>query len=207
MTATSSSTYLSKNGVFRSSYLYLPYDCTELKNEIANIICQRLIFTEQQTYFECEAMYCSESLRPQLDLLHLDDKTGFPFGLRAGVFGAADATGVFGLFASQNHDQVDRSEQFFSCVKEYSKRDLTYDSDSVNAFQGVLKYFEKGNSPVYNLMGLPLVNVEQSVEELVSALTWIHDSPDGSRKPSYWEHYYSSKVATAPRRRPQFPSW
>jgi hypothetical protein len=42
--------------------------------------------TNEQVYSECDAMNCSESLPPNLNLLHTQDKTKCKHSLRSGIF-------------------------------------------------------------------------------------------------------------------------
>jgi len=46
--------------------------------------------------------------------------------------------------------------EFFSYIAEFRKRTLTYQSDSLNALSGILRAFEKGEWPIYQLAGVPI---------------------------------------------------
>ncbi|OTA60820.1 HET-domain-containing protein [Hypoxylon sp. EC38] len=71
---------------------------------------------------------------------------------------------------------------FCGLVELYTGRKMTNDSDSLNAFKGMLSYLQKTILPGGFVWGLPL-------EEFPQSLRWYH--PRG----------------TKPRRRPDFPSW
>lgn len=48
---------------------------------------RRLVFTEEQIYFECNAMNCFESIHTPLESLHIKNKSKIRDSIRAGVFG------------------------------------------------------------------------------------------------------------------------
>lgn len=81
---------------------------------------------------------------------------------------------------------------FESCVNEYSKRILSYESDTLNAFQGILQLFRKLG--LFTFFGLPLnPSGIGATNQAVCALLWnFHDMWDSEHKPV---------------RRPGFPSW
>jgi hypothetical protein len=97
---------------------------------------RRLIFTDEQVHCECNNMHYTETIdyRP--------DRSNSTWKLSNEVF--LDKT-----------PGTDHSE-FFSYVAEFRKRNLTYQCDSLNALSGIFRAFEKGESPIYQLAGVPI---------------------------------------------------
>lgn len=149
---------------------------------------RRLVFTEDQLYFECDSMHCYESLSVSFDMLyatnsrHSDAHNDF---IKPKLFGFGHQTA--GILTH------------IHCAEEYSTRSLTFDEDSLNAFTGVTRNLEKSRMPpVRNICGIPFLHPRDVatpscdyLQMLLSGLSWRH-------KP------YSR---TAPRRRQEFPSW
>jgi len=104
---------------------------------------RRLIFTDTQMLFECNGMHCTEVLEMDLDLLHNYKK------------GKINASTWRRAAISPKTPGLDPRE-FMDHVKEYSRRKLTYRSDALNAFRGILNIFEKAKRPVYSFWGLPI---------------------------------------------------
>jgi hypothetical protein len=87
-------------------------------------------------------------------------------------------------------DQKLQYSRFCGYVNEYSARELGHNEDSLNAFLGIIRHFRSSKYPIWHLMGLPLVSVTNSTDELACHLAWCHSGyPRGSC------------------RRPRFPSW
>jgi len=144
---------------------------------------RRLVFTDEQLYFECNAMNCWESIYSPLDLVHKTDRSRFHDWLRSGMFTIDEA----------HPEEVIRL--YWLCIEEYSSRDLTFDSDSIQAFQGIVERFSKMTQPVLAIWGLPYPpSTEKRIDSFVRGLTWFHSQ-------SCWEN------TQRPRRRQGFPSW
>ncbi|KAL5316741.1 hypothetical protein ACEPPN_015792 [Leptodophora sp. 'Broadleaf-Isolate-01'] len=104
---------------------------------------RRLIFTSQQTYFECNSMHMAESSLMPLNVIHLrqDDEDG---DLSAGAF----------KFNNPGSSPV-HLKHFIS---EFSGKSLTYPADKLNAMKGIFMHFGKLKPPVDHLMGIPMVS-------------------------------------------------
>lgn len=141
-------------------------------------------------------MNCCENLGTPLDDLHIKTRTKSKDVFRAGMFGLntifrnADlkSTSVYQLFV-----------QYCGCVEDYSRRELTYEKDALNAFMGIMQRFESimvnsfvGVSSFARVNGLAYpVGIH---ERLCNLLFTISLS---------WRHHGSTSV----KRRPKFPSW
>ena len=142
---------------------------------------KRLIFTERQVSFQCQAMHQAESIASQLDSVQA--KAVFPLSVDFGV--------IFPKF-----QDLQRSKMSFPLrVNEFIRRDFTYDSDALDAFRGILALFEDSKEPIGHLCGIPLLS-RASFDEpdavtpsqvLATGLSWHFDCPMV--------------------RRPMFPSW
>ncbi|KAK7728378.1 hypothetical protein SLS63_006607 [Diaporthe eres] len=149
---------------------------------------RRLVFTEDQLYFECDSMHCYESLCVSFDMLyatnsrHSDAHNDF---IKPKLFGFGHQTA--GILT------------YIHCAEEYSTRSLTFDEDSLNAFTGVTRSLEKSRMPpVRNICGIPFLHPRDVatpscnyLQMLLAGLSWKHKPVHG----------------LIPRRRQEFPSW
>lgn len=120
---------------------------------------RRLVFTEHQVYFECMSMNCQDSIVKPLKFLHTRDLQTFIYTChRLRVF---PSVGV-----------GNKAAAILDCIREHSKRFLTYDSDALSAFMGMFRSFEDSQFNVSNFWGFPVFpNVE--FVPLLPALLWI----------------------------------
>lgn len=149
---------------------------------------RRLVFTDDQLYFECDSMHCYESLCVSFDMLyathsrHSDEHNNF---IKPKLFGFGHQTA--GILT------------YVHCAEEYTMSSLTFDEDSLNAFTGVTRNLEKTRKPpVRNICGVPFLHPSDVatpscnyLQMLLAGLAWRH-------RPT---------ADTAPRRRHGFPSW
>jgi hypothetical protein len=149
---------------------------------------RRLVFTDDQLYFECDTMHCYESLCVSFDMLyatnsrHSDEHNDF---IKPKLFGVGHQTAG--------------TLTYVHCAQEYSTRSLTFDEDSLNAFTGVTRSLEKTRKPpVRNICGIPFLHPKDVatpscnyLQMLLVGLSWRHKTTPGS----------------PPRRRHQLPSW
>lgn len=99
---------------------------------------RRLVFTEDQVYFQCNTMNCFESNHCALDKLHVKNRSKTIESVRAGIFGNSK---------HQNPGKLVRDEEslnesfgrYLSNVEDYTSRKLSFDEDSLNAFHGVIR--------------------------------------------------------------------
>lgn len=135
---------------------------------------RRLIFTEDETLFLCNNSFVTESVRPCIirDIWHYSFSKDLIMG--PGMHGQP-------------------FEQLLEQLREYSTRNISYDSDSLNAFLGVLHQWEtrlaNTKKPLSHLWGLPVRGT-------------ITPSPGGMEFYFLWGHTCRDAV-----RRPDFPSW
>ncbi|CAI6330849.1 unnamed protein product [Periconia digitata] len=156
----------------------------------AALSCRRLVFTDDQVYFQCNTMNCFESVSCPLDELHISDKSMTYDFLRAGVFG-----GISGLESGSvdryKFSPIETLEWYAANVEEYSTRNLRFDEDSLNAFKGIIRQFSKQQHSLLNSWGLAYP-AEQNFRAHYFAWSLT------------WKHINTKKGL---RRRPLFPSW
>jgi len=155
---------------------------------------RRIIFIENQVYFECQAMHCSEAFPPPLQVLHTKDKKRFRAGLHPGLFQLTRLT--------QRHIPP---WGVWDAIAAYSKRSLSFEKDALNAISGVFAVIENLEHPIFHFWGVPIL----------PPLRWhsLRYGGAGSPEPTpgslahgfgnalLWHHKRPA------RRRPGFPSW
>ena len=92
---------------------------------------RRLVFTEQQVYYECRATNWSETVDLDRDwsgwnMFVVKSITRFPWDI-------------------------------FQLIEKYSRRELSDENDALNGFLGVFRAFENGKYPVYHYWGVPVL--------------------------------------------------
>ncbi|PSN65217.1 HET-domain-containing protein, partial [Corynespora cassiicola Philippines] len=100
---------------------------------------RRLIFTPQQVYFECKGLHACEAV--ELPLTLLAGQHARPVLFRDEWVQGARRFGALGAF--------------WAAVREYSGREMTFDSDALAALEGVLRRFQASPAFVYNVFGIP----------------------------------------------------
>lgn len=103
----------------------------------------RLIFTLYQSFFGCNGMHMAESHVLPLDAMHIKSKGHFKAAVSGGAF-------IFKEPGSKPWD-------IMCYISQYSRRQLSYHSDTINAMEGIFQQFEKASLPVYHLVGVPIL--------------------------------------------------
>lgn len=158
---------------------------------------RRLIFTEHQSWFECTQDNWMEALGG-LEFLNNPTQGQWGYRLRRSLNAR--------LPPSHQHPSLQmytngrefsyRIQEFSKIIEQYSMRILTFDTDSLNAFAGVSRYFQDCNPAVAHIFGIPFIpslmstnNLERAENYIFYSLAWFHTKD------------------TTPRRREHFPSW
>ncbi|KAK8133643.1 tol protein, partial [Apiospora sp. TS-2023a] len=115
---------------------------------------RRLFFSNTQTIFACDKMLFPESFTCGFELDH------------------------FGTFPSFIRGSMHSSTSYYSHLREnveaYTSRRLTYDSDSLRAFLGVLNDYKTGViHQLHHLWGVTILPADIH-QELCIALDWVH---------------------------------
>jgi hypothetical protein len=131
---------------------------------------RRLVFTEEEVYFQCQSMDCLESVGAQLEIYNNSANSRRTGTIRP----------VFPIAVS-----YESPIELLERIREYFVRDLSVDSDALEAFSGVFELFRLTKNPVYSLCGLPILNPNSVSHQkwsetvrmylLVLALCWRSD--------------------------------
>jgi hypothetical protein len=123
---------------------------------------RRLIFTDQQVYFQCSSMHCFESVSTPAKVLA----------------SMSEHNGIFAnhqLYPSKGF--ADEPKDFLQRINEYADKSLSYEGDILKAVAGVLRVFESSPVPFRHIWGLPLYPIslsttDRAMESLIASLTW-----------------------------------
>ncbi|KAJ4328227.1 hypothetical protein N0V84_001267 [Fusarium piperis] len=158
---------------------------------------RRLVFTDDQMYFECDGMNCHESvtnvpkrndnwsdmeyceqIESSLDELHAPHKPEFDRSLRVGIlgwnnkqhFGQPDPLGSHAAFV-----------RFLEMIKAYSARELSGPADALKAFYGIASKFQVLPDRIDQVWGIPFYcDEERTLEDsFVAGLAWNHTGKAG----------------------------
>lgn len=112
------------------------------------LAARSLVFTPEQVIWECEeAFWCEDSFRD------LPDISSDPH--RSSLCGGE-------LHLTWNSDVPTLDRFYRITLEEYSGRSLTYDSDGLNAFSGIIRAFERSAGRKF-LWGLPTAFLESTL--------------------------------------------
>ncbi|PMD33032.1 hypothetical protein L207DRAFT_518386 [Hyaloscypha variabilis F] len=144
---------------------------------------RRLAFSDRQVYFECGTMYCCEASDVLPDITQKTES-------------------LYLAYLYPLHTVGRNAHDFTQRVSEYSKRRFGNPADVLDGLQGILRFFEQGEQPIYNLFGIPIlppVAMSKAQGEWVKTLP--RSLSDGFLVALCWE------ILGFARRRSMFPSW
>ncbi|KAF4637734.1 hypothetical protein G7Y89_g333 [Cudoniella acicularis] len=113
---------------------------------------RRLYFTEHQVVFECNEALFTEVF----DLPH--DVKVQQYQHDDSIFIATDI--------SEEDNPMILRYTLSSHIEAFSSRNLTYEGDALNAFQGIFQRLKRLKSPVHEFRGLPIQNSALSLDRL-----------------------------------------
>jgi len=151
---------------------------------------RRLVFTDEQVYFECLGLYCSEMFDIPLQVwkkMHHGRQPFLHHRYRAAPH--FRILGVFPLDGCGVHPC-----DIYSRINEYSKRSLTHSADILNGMLGIFRAFEQGRNSVCHLYGLPFHTEDsRTLPTFSESLRWTLEAPSERREgfPSWsWTGWY-----------------
>nr|CEG04404.1 unnamed protein product [Fusarium clavum] len=166
---------------------------------------RRLLFTDEQVFFECRQMSCRETVD------HMWPISNNTNPLREYYIFSEVHTTQGGLDSALEH------------ITSYSKRQLTYDSDALNAILGVLRLYSRKDIPVFHFWGVliaPRYNIDAEAPWETAFETFCqvflhtsrHSLDSGTlRKATRMGKTFIKSLCwvhdITGRRRPDFPSW
>lgn len=135
-----------------------------------------LVLTNDEAYFECHSMNCSEAIHTPLTAVHIKSLQRFRSWHSDGIIPSLAA-------ARYSWDDVHRY------LRQFRQRSLTHPSDSLNAIQGVLNSLERIYPSLLHIWALPvvpdvtiepfqgdstrrIVRTSSRVEQLLTSLCW-----------------------------------
>lgn len=139
----------------------------------AALSTRRLVFTHEQVYFECKGMNCCESIDKPLSILHRKKGgEGFLANVKRGYFESYTGGTVIRDYGSKKSS----IDELRSHIELFSAREFSHISDSMNAFLGILKHYEKCQTPTYHFWGLPssYPTKESIGHPFIASLLWTH---------------------------------
>lgn len=147
----------------------------------------RLVFTKYQAHWRCNSADWCESIDETDDTAHYTDSYYPEKCVEPRPHPHQHSSCDFEPSRSSQQYTVDErlslgEADYRECVENYTSRQLTKDSDSLNAFLGIVSYLCKAWLPNGFIWGMPLQDFPQS-------LRWFHPRQ------------------VKPRRRAEFPSW
>lgn len=147
---------------------------------------RRLVFTEEQMYFECYGMSCCESLNFPLEELHKTDMQGFK-----SEFFSGNLVGMFPKGVGATSIEIVRR------IEEYSKLNLSKPSDILKGMLGIFGAFHRGLG-IQSFLGIPILpsNIERANKSMKGWSPIV-----GFILGLFWNIHERSK------RRDGFPSW
>ncbi|KAH9221761.1 hypothetical protein DL95DRAFT_381540 [Leptodontidium sp. 2 PMI_412] len=153
---------------------------------------RRLVFTEEQTYFECYGMHCSESVHFPLERMHRKDMQGFKSD-----FCSTEIVGRYpkggGMFPKRVGTT---SVEIVRRIEEYSMLDLTNPSDILKGMLGVFNAFRRGHLGIDHCLGIPILPSTQRGKSIEG---WTPTT--GFFLGLFWD------IEGRPEKRIGFPSW
>jgi len=146
---------------------------------------RRLIFKDDEIMFECRGMYCLETFNlPYRSMQGNESKEPHSEPILEVQY-RGNGENFMGLFAL---DVSRRQEHIFHRISEFTQRDLSQISDRLNAFRGILGFFEKkfGMRHLWgsSIMEQRLVHVKSSQRQLyfLLGLCWCFGPDQGGNQ-------------------------
>ncbi|CAO2657088.1 Nn.00g058910.m01.CDS01 [Neocucurbitaria sp. VM-36] len=190
---------------------------------------RRLVFTEEQVYWECRGMAVCETISIPLNIVHEPSGQRMDSYMLSGIFDddlhhASELQ--YGFLPPKKDDVGDQVVVLDGHIQAYTSRNLTNPEDSLKAFMGVAASYTTPSSttststtststpPTTHAAGLSLLhglpvwpstfaNHTPGLQHTfaLSLTSWAHRAPPPASPNSDFH------TTTAPQRRPQFPSW
>lgn len=140
---------------------------------------RRLVFTDDQVYFECHGMGRYEALGLPYEAMHSPASQTFDAKYFTSPPGGRVSSTKVGLFHAGYGSVPD---EIYSHISDYSRRQLSHDSDRLKAFLGILEAFETGHHRVRHHWGIPILPASQvsskPLKSFIFGLSWRSGEDD-----------------------------
>lgn len=158
---------------------------------------RRIIFCEEQVYFECYAMHYYETMRTPLHLMHSSVCPRFSDWNEPGL-----------LPVNEHHHALD---QLFRRLALYTARELSYSSDILNGMLGLFSAFSRRAVATKSSRSDRRIMQIASIPIVPNNTLLIHNPVDPKVYQSLREGQFITgmgwKLAMPAQRRAGFPSW
>jgi hypothetical protein len=114
---------------------------------------RRIIFTDQQVYYECHGMFCYEVWDLPLREMHTKDGQALESKYSTSYDGYEDKHSELRVFPPGVGLYP---KEVYQRIHTYSKKSFSHTSDMLNAFLGILAAFEAGPLGLRNCFGTPI---------------------------------------------------
>jgi hypothetical protein len=114
---------------------------------------RRIIFTDQQVYYECHGMFCYEVWDLPLRKMHTKNGQALESKYSTSYNGYEDKQSELRVFPPGVGLYP---EEVYQHIYTYSKKSFSHTSDMLNAFLGILAAFEAGPLGLRNCFGTPI---------------------------------------------------
>ena len=153
-----------------------------------------LVFTDDQMSYHCRTASWKEGIRGPECIQHPQtiDWNRWPVTIFDKLFSQSARD-----WTTYCPKSLQSYGNYYSLVRNYSRRQLSRRSDYLNAFSGILAHLRQLNPPCYNSSGIPYYPCENTPENIhiFAALSW------------YIERRGSKRERRGSTRRKQHPSW
>ncbi|PFH59454.1 hypothetical protein XA68_12286 [Ophiocordyceps unilateralis] len=171
---------------------------------------RRLVFTEQQMYWECEGMLCPEALDLPLRLWHDARQQRMCDFVRPGLFNNSDAPGWRAWRRLPDPAEEPSPMSVFRAgdrhVVAYTRRRLCRDEDSLSGFLGLARHLERtlGRGRLGHLVGIPVWRPGRTKDLFALSTSFWHHAKDDEDDVDYG---HGGDEVVEPKRLPHLPSW
>lgn len=131
-------------------------------------------------------MHAWEALEVPKALLHDQKLQNFRAFVQPGLF-------IGGLAAGREIPARPNTRigSLMAHIEKFSQRELTWETDSLNAIAGIFHSFETGDGSVHRFWGMPIAlnwqiffsSVEDTLSGFTHVLLWSHDTDSTNRTP------------------------
>lgn len=155
-------------------------------------------------YYEHDQVFCHESF--DVTIHNITDVAGTEIGqqllIKEPLFTGAHSPHRVGSddISSKVPPIRNTISSFIDLNREYSKKELSYQSDALNAFSGILRWLESFEHPLYAIQGTPWVGPCDSLHDdswyeahvFVAGLAWKRTEKSVRRTDGHGRHLFPS---------------
>jgi hypothetical protein len=123
---------------------------------------RKLVFTSNGFYTQCNIQHSFGNSHPINGQSVMSSRRNTMFGMRSSIPGPSIATTV--VFPDTYTNLLVPKPvlgEFFDHISKYIRRHLSYESDRLNAIQGVLNEFRSNKEPLFQIFGVPFSPASQ----------------------------------------------